>query len=139
MKILENLGISVGNSLPQKEYSVIIDAVFGIGLSREIKGRYAEVIDQMNRMTACKVAVDTPSGIRSDDGKVLGTAFKADLTVTFAFQKMGQILYPGCEYTGKLVTAPIGITRPEFLRKKKSAWHLKIRCAGNAATKETGF
>lgn len=48
--------------MPQKEYSVIIDAVFGIGLSREIKGRYAEVIDQMNRMTACKVAVDTPSG-----------------------------------------------------------------------------
>ena len=119
MKILENLGISVGNSLPQKEYSVIIDAVFGIGLSREIKGRYAEVIDQMNRMTACKVAVDTPSGIRSDDGKVLGTAFKADLTVTFAFQKMGQILYPGCEYTGKLVTAPIGITRPEFFAEEE--------------------
>ena len=119
MKILGNLGISVGNSLPQKEYSVIIDAVFGIGLSREIKGRYAEVIDQMNRMTACKVAVDTPSGIRSDDGKVLGTAFKADLTVTFAFQKMGQILYPGCEYTGKLVTAPIGITRPEFFAEEE--------------------
>ena len=119
MKILENLGISVGNSLPQKEYSVIIDAVFGIGLSREIKGRYAEVIDQMNRMTACKVAVDTPSGIRSDDGKVLGTAFKADLTVTFAFQKMGQILYPGCEYTGELVTAPIGITRPEFFAEEE--------------------
>ena len=119
MKILENLGISVGNSLPQKEYSVIIDAVFGIGLSREIKGRYAEVIDQMNRMTACKVAVDTPSGIRSDDGKVLGTAFKADLTVTFAFQKMGQILYPGCEYTGKLVTAPIGLTRPEFFAEEE--------------------
>ena len=136
MKILENLGISVGNSLPQKEYSVIIDAVFGIGLSREIKGRYAEVIDQMNRMTACKVAVDTPSGIRSDDGKVLGTAFKADLTVTFAFQKMGQILYPGCEYTGKLVTAPIGITRPEFFAEEEIC---KIRCAGNAAAKETGF
>ena len=92
MKILENLGISVG---------------------------YAEVIDQMNRMTACKVAVDTPSGICSDDGKVLGTAFKADLTVTFAFQKMGQILYPGCEYAGKLVTAPIGITRPEFFAEEE--------------------
>lgn len=50
---------------------------------------------------------------------MLGTAFKADLTVTFAFQKMGQILYPGCEYTGKLVTAPIGITRPEFFAEEE--------------------
>lgn len=119
MQILENMGISVGNSLPQKEYSVIIDAVFGIGLSRKIEGRYAEVIEQMNRMSACKVAVDTPSGISSDDGKVLGTAFRADLTVTFAFQKMGQILYPGCEYTGKLVTVPIGITKPEFFLEEE--------------------
>ena len=100
MKILENLGISVGNSLPQKEYSVIIDAVFGIGLSRGIKGRYAEVIDQMNRMTACKVAVDTPSGIRSDVGYVLGKAFKEYLKVSYAILKMGQILYQGGEYTG---------------------------------------
>ena len=43
MEILRNLGVSVGNCLPDREYSVIIDAVFGIGLSREIKGRYAAV------------------------------------------------------------------------------------------------
>ena len=48
MSILENMGISIGNSLPDKEYSVIIDAVFGIGLSRNIEGKYAEVIERMN-------------------------------------------------------------------------------------------
>ena len=119
MQILENLGLSVGNSLPQKEYSVIIDAVFGIGLSREIQGNYADVIEKMNQMGGYKVAVDTPSGVSSDDGRVLGVAFKADLTVTFAFGKIGQILYPGCAYTGKLVIAPIGITRPEFFQEEE--------------------
>ena len=119
MQILENLGLSVGNSLPQKEYSVIIDAVFGIGLSREIQGNYADVIEKMNQMGGYKVAVDTPSGVSSDDGRVLGVAFKADLTVTFAFGKIGQILYPGCAYTGKLVIAPIGITRPGFFQEEE--------------------
>lgn len=112
MKILENMGISVGNSLPDKEYSVIIDSVFGIGLSRTIEGKYAEVIQKMNEFRGYKVAVDTPSGICSNTGKVLGCAFKADLTVTFAYPKAGQILQPGCQYTGKLDVRPIGINDP---------------------------
>lgn len=112
MKILENMGMSIGNSLPDKEYSVIIDSVFGIGLSRRIEGKYAEVIQKMNEFRGYKVAVDTPSGICSDTGKVLGCAFKADMTVTFAYPKAGQILQPGCQYTGKLKICPIGIYDP---------------------------
>ena len=117
MSILENLGIFVGNSLPEKEYSVIIDAVFGIGLSRNIEGKYREVIERMNRYRGYKVAVDTPSGVSSDTGAVLGCAFRADLTVTFAYQKLGQVLYPGCEYTGKTVVRQIGIKSPMLEEK----------------------
>ena len=118
MQILENLGISVGNSLPHKEYSVIIDAVFGIGLSRRIEGRYAQVIEEMNAMHGYKVAVDIPSGIRADDGAVLGSAFRANLTVTFAYPKIGQIQHPGCDYTGRLFVRQIGITEPEFFKEE---------------------
>ena len=65
-----------------KEYTVVIDAVFGVGLSRTIEGHYKDVIEEMNQIHAEKVAIDIPSGISSFDGQVLGTAFHADLTVS---------------------------------------------------------
>lgn len=109
MEILGNLGVSYGNSLPDAEYSVIIDAVFGIGLSREVKGHYREVIERMNRYTGAKVAIDIASGISADTGQVLGCAFRAELTVTFAYGKPGQYLFPGSTFSGKTVVRPIGI------------------------------
>lgn len=118
MEILEKLGVIVGNCLPEKEYSVIIDAVFGIGLSREISGNYRNVIEKMNSYKGCKVAVDIPSGISADTGRVLGCAFRADLTVTFAYVKAGQISYPGCEYCGKVMVRQIGIYDPALEERK---------------------
>ena len=82
--------------------SVVIDAIFGIGLSREVSGLYAQVIDSLNNSGAYIIACDIPSGIDSDTGKVLGIAVKADETVTFACVKQGLLLYPGREHTGKL-------------------------------------
>ena len=110
MEILKRRGMSVGNSLPSGEYSVIIDAVFGIGLGRELEGKYKDIVQWMNRLQAKKVAVDIPSGVSSDTGMIQGVAFKADLTVTFAYRKIGQILYPGASFCGKTVVVPIGIT-----------------------------
>lgn len=118
MQILENLGLSIGNELPDKAYSVIIDAVFGIGLCRNIEGRYREVIERMNQYQGYKVAVDIASGISADTGDVLGCAFRADLTVTFAYAKAGQLFHPGYEYTGKLAVRPIGIWNPAFDTEK---------------------
>ncbi len=94
---------------PVEGYSVVVDALFGTGLSREIGGKYASMIDIMNSIDAYKVAIDIASGIDSDTGAVLGTAFRADLTVTFAFAKYGHLLYPGKSMTGRLVVAQIGI------------------------------
>lgn len=108
-QIAENLGIPVFTTFPEEEYTVIIDAVFGVGLSREVTGHYAEVIRWMNAQNAFKAAADIPSGICSATGRVLGTAFGADLTVAIACEKLGCALYPGKRYAGKTVVVPIGI------------------------------
>lgn len=113
-QIAENLGIPVFTTFPEEEYTVMIDAVFGVGLSREVTGHYAEVIGWMNSQNAFKAAADIPSGICSSTGRVLGTAFRADLTVAIACEKLGCALYPGKSYAGKTVVVPIGIDTEMF-------------------------
>ena len=83
-RIAENLGIRIFTEIPEEEYTVIIDAVFGVGLSREISGKYADIIEWMNAWECEKVAVDIPSGVSAASGRILGTAFRADLTVAMA-------------------------------------------------------
>ena len=97
-----------------KGFDIIVDALFGVGLSREILGEYAEAINCLNAAEAYKIAIDIPSGICADTGKVLGCAFRADLTVTFAFGKVGLYQYPGIQYAGKVVVHDIGITEKSF-------------------------
>ncbi|MDD3797167.1 MAG: NAD(P)H-hydrate epimerase, partial [Lachnospiraceae bacterium] len=109
-KILEQYGGKICRNASPAEYTLVIDALFGIGLSREVTGGYADVIKKIRESGVPVIAVDMPSGISADTGQVRGTALPADATVTFAFEKLGQILYPGTEYCGKLSVADIGIT-----------------------------
>jgi NAD(P)H-hydrate epimerase len=109
--IFENYGGTLlPDDAPLKDYDLIADALFGIGLSRDIIGRYADLIRAVNRMDTPVISIDIPSGISADDGQVRGTAVRADCTVTFAFRKIGQILYPGAEYCGELILRDVGIT-----------------------------
>lgn len=91
---------------------LIIDAVFGIGLTRPVEGVYAELIrfmmSQKEEHGAKIVSVDIPSGINSETGAVLGCAVDADATVTFGEMKLGQVLFPGREACGRLKVADIG-------------------------------
>lgn len=91
------------------DYSIVIDALFGVGLNREITGHYLEMIHHMNEATGLKLAVDIASGISASDGRVFGEAFRADATVTFQERKLGLVLYPGALYTGDVSVADIGI------------------------------
>lgn len=91
------------------EYTTIVDAIFGVGLSRTVEGRCGEIIRCMNQADAWKVAVDIPSGVDSDTGRELGIAFRADLTVTFAYRKQGLCFYPGRMFAGRVVIGDIGI------------------------------
>ena len=92
-----------------EEYTVIVDALFGIGCNREITGIAAEVIEAMNAVKAPILAIDVPSGISVDTGKVCGVAVNAAATVTFFTEKLGMMLYPGRDYCGKIIVADMGI------------------------------
>lgn len=92
---------------------IIIDGLFGIGLSRNIEGLFYDIIEKINKSSATKVSLDIPSGINADTGECLGIAVKADLTVTFALAKPGHFLYPGRDYCGRLEI--VGISTPKSL------------------------
>lgn len=91
---------------------VLVDALFGTGLSRAVEGRYRRIIERINDANASVVAVDIPSGVDGTTGKVLGAAIRADVTVTFQYKKMGHLLFPGRSLAGDVRVAPIGITQP---------------------------
>lgn len=112
--ILEHYGVCQVSAPDADAYTVLVDALFGVGLSREITGGYAEAIRRFNALEGYKLALDVPSGVCSDTGKLLGCAVRADETVTFGFGKRGLYLYPGCMYAGSVRVVDIGITERSF-------------------------
>lgn len=125
LQIIKNSGFSIQSKLEDEEYDMIVDALFGIGLSRKVQGDYAKIIERMNyygKQGAYICAVDIPSGICADTGRIMGCAVRADLTVTFGFAKRGHLLYPGREYSGKLVVKDIGITERSFQGNSPTAF-----------------
>ncbi|OIO56886.1 MAG: bifunctional ADP-dependent NAD(P)H-hydrate dehydratase/NAD(P)H-hydrate epimerase [Alphaproteobacteria bacterium CG_4_10_14_0_2_um_filter_63_37] len=89
--------------------SVIVDGLFGTGLSRPVEGPVARVVDAVNGSGTPVIAIDIPSGVDASSGAILGAAIQAHTTVTFAVPKMGHYLTPGRWHRGRLVVADIGI------------------------------
>lgn len=89
--------------------AIIIDAIFGTGLAREVSGIYRDVIEMVNRSGAYVISADIPSGIDGGTGQALGCAVKADITVTFQYPKIGHFLFPGRDYAGRLKIVKIGV------------------------------
>ncbi|MFT4710589.1 MAG: hydroxyethylthiazole kinase-like uncharacterized protein yjeF [Bacteroidia bacterium] len=92
--------------------ALIVDSLFGSGLSRELTGIFSEVVDLANAAAIDVLAVDIPSGLHGDTGQVLGTAIRADRTVTFVAHKPGLLLGAGPAHAGAVQVAEIGIPRP---------------------------
>jgi len=88
---------------------IVIDALFGAGLSRPVGGAAFDTIRALAASRAHVCAVDVPSGLSGDTGQVLGMAAAADVTVTFFRKKPGHLLLPGRRLCGRLVVADIGI------------------------------
>jgi hydroxyethylthiazole kinase-like uncharacterized protein yjeF len=88
---------------------IVIDALFGSGLSRPIEGRAAAIIATMNRSQANIIAVDVPSGLCSTTGAVLGTAVRASATLTFIAGKCGLLTADGPDFTGSLFFDNLGV------------------------------
>lgn len=90
--------------------NIIVDCIFGTGLSRDINGKFAEVIEKINsQKKSLVVSADIPSGINGDDGRVCAAAVKADITVAIAHEKLGCVFGDGKDYCGKAIVKDIGI------------------------------
>ena len=127
LKILKNLKIRVHDLSSDESFNefrkciiasdIVLDAIFGIGGSGEIKGTAVRAIDLMNdlkkeikdRRPYAVVSVDVPSGVDASTGEIASQCVEADITVTFESPKIGLFKYPASKYAGKIITASIGI------------------------------
>jgi ADP-dependent NAD(P)H-hydrate dehydratase / NAD(P)H-hydrate epimerase len=103
---------------------LLVDALLGTGLNAEVRGLMAEAIDWINGCALPVIALDIPSGVDATNGRVLGRGVRANLTVTFAFPKVGHATYPGASLIGELITVDIGI--PLALMNKAGDTHLLV-------------
>ena len=91
--------------------NIWIDALLGTGLRSDVRGHYKTMIRYLNASNCPVFSVDIPSGLHADTGNIWGTSVKADATITFGHQKIGQAMPKGEQYCGKLAIADIGIPR----------------------------
>ncbi|MGM9946959.1 NAD(P)H-hydrate dehydratase [Floccifex sp.] len=90
-------------------YDIIIDCLFGNGLSRNIQGKYQEIIEEVNQSHAFVISIDLPSGIHATSGKKLGYAIQADLTIALDCFKEGHFINDGISHSNQLISVDIGI------------------------------
>lgn len=108
----KNMGINITDDLKViNGKALIIDAIFGTGISGDITGSAKEAIECINNSGAYIIAVDIPSGIDGDSGNICGLAVKANETVVFGFLKTGLATYPAPSYTGSLSVCDISIPK----------------------------
>jgi len=88
-------------------FDIIVDALFGTGLSRDLEGPVAALVEKINASEAPVLSLDIPSGVSADTGEVLGVAVRAEATVAFGLLKRGNLLYPGFELGGELYYSEI--------------------------------
>ena len=103
---------------PRRTYDLIVDALFGTGLTRPLEGIYLKIIEHLSLLRAARdrasgvrpliFSVDIPSGLNADKSNPIGPAVQADMTVTFTAPKPANVLPPSADFCGKLSVAPIG-------------------------------
>ena len=112
-RILQNKGVEtkvIQDVEPGiEDYDLVVDALFGTGLTRNVEGKFKKLIEAINRYAKYVISVDIPSGVYSDTGQIMGQVIKANETVTFAHPKIGLYVYPGAEFAGKIHIEDIGI------------------------------
>ena len=124
LQILKKLGYFPLDDANFHEYDLLIEGIFGVGLSREVGGIYKEFIERINACGKPVIAIDIPSGISGDSGKVLGCAVRATTTVTFGGYKRGHLLYPGREYCGNTKLVSIGF-HDQTIKKHATGYTLE--------------
>lgn len=105
-----------------QDASLVVDCLFGTGLSRNIEGVHLEIIKLVNKLKKRVIAVDMPSGINSDTGEIMGDALKAELTVALGAPKPGHLLFPGRGYCGALKVVDISLPESSYKMSPACNW-----------------
>jgi NAD(P)H-hydrate epimerase len=131
--IAHGIGVKISETPTEKEWhvhkkalkkaTIVLDAVFGTGLTKPARGFYAKVIEDINASEAYTIAVDIPSGLSSDSFQIIGPCVEADLTITLAAPKIAHVFPPAEEIVGELVVADISIP-PEIFEDDR--WKLEL-------------
>ena len=130
----ESVPVKVFDTLSERDFApgdLIVDGLLGIGFSGELRPRYAAWIDVVNRSGQPVIALDLPSGLNADTGRVgPGGAIRAAMTITFGYPKRGMFLAEGPRCTGPIRLVEIGLEAPDaaepaeayFFTDAASAW-----------------
>ena len=110
----------------KKEWSAIVDGLFGIGLSRDLEGPVYEMVNVINHMNLPVLSLDISSGLNSDDGRVCGAAIHANITVTFIGMKPGLLTHQGTEYSGEIILRNLDIDTSTLIEPQ--SWVLNLPC-----------
>jgi len=105
-------------------FDVVVDALLGTGLDREVQGEWRAAIDAINSTNAAVLALDIPSGLHADSGRVLGTAVRADMTISFIGMKQGMLSGQGLEYCGVILFNDLQVPSGVYQRQIPSAIRL---------------
>jgi ADP-dependent NAD(P)H-hydrate dehydratase / NAD(P)H-hydrate epimerase len=103
-----------------RRWALLIDGLFGIGLQRPVAGDYARLVELANAQRCPVLAIDIPSGVESDTGRVLGTAVRATHTITFIALKPGLLTLDGPDHCGEVSVADLGLEAAKLLAP--AAW-----------------
>jgi len=119
-KFFRVLTVKRPEELTDRNWGLVVDGLFGIGLARPIEGDYAKLVEYANRQSCPVLSLDVPSGIQSDSGRVLGCAVRASHTISFIALKPGLLTLDGPDYCGELSVAGLGLDLQQLL--PPSAW-----------------
>lgn len=97
------------NDIPERDFALAIDAIFGIGLARPVEGRHAALIERLNTLDCPLLALDIPSGLDSESGRIHGVAVRATRTATFIGLKPGLLTGDGPDCCGEIGVHDLGI------------------------------
>ena len=101
--------LTASDPLPTAHLNLVVDGLFGIGLTRPVEGAYARLVDYANAQSCPVLALDIPSGLESDTGRVLGCAVRATHTITFIGLKPGLLMLDGPDHCGRLTVADLSL------------------------------
>lgn len=115
MEKFKSDGGNIIDSYENEEAELYVDAMLGIGISRDLEGEYKDAVEYINSKEGYVLSLDIPTGINSDNGKVQGVAIKAYTTICFGSYKKGLFTGDGPDYTGKVITDSAGIYPLEYV------------------------